>query len=75
MKCRIGITTDLERRKAEWQREYNLYNWQVLGTYGSKTEAQQAENRLSQQHGCQAHGGGDGNEYDTWCVYRFDYID
>lgn len=74
MGCRIGMTTDVEERKTYWQSQHpNLYNWQILGTYSSKTEAQRAETSFANQHGCVSHPGGDGSEYDTWYVYKFNY--
>lgn len=74
MACRIGITTDPDRRKTEWQREYpNLRNWQILETHNTKPAAQAAEDRLAKAYGCVAHPGGDGDYYDTWSVYYFQY--
>ncbi len=74
MNCRVGMTTDLESRKKHWQREHsNLYSWQILGTYKTKTEAQNAENSFAKLHNCTSHPGGDGNENATWYVYKFSY--
>lgn len=73
MPCRVGITTRPGERKAEWERSVvGLRNWRILGTYSTKREAQDHEDRYARQNGCQAsHGGGDG--VGRWSVYRFDY--
>lgn len=74
MACRVGITTNPERRKAEWEREYpNLTNWQILEIHATKSDAQAAENRLAKQLNCVAHPGGHGSDDDTWYVYYFEY--
>ena len=73
MACRIGITTDPESRKADWERKYpNLRNWRILETHQTKSQAQQAEDRLASQYGCEAHHGG-GSDPGPWSVYKFDY--
>lgn len=74
MSCRVGMTTDVEERKRHWKSQHgNLDNWQILGTYQTKTEAQNAENSFASSYGCVSHPGGDGNEHDTWHVYKFSY--
>ncbi len=74
MACRIGITTDPERREGEWRAEYpGLYGWEVFDWYDTKTAAQAAETYLARLHGCQASPGGGGEEYAQWAVYRFYY--
>ena len=74
MACRIGITTAPDRRKQEWQKQYpHMSDWKILTTCSSKSEAQAEEERLSKEHGCEAHPGGDGNEDATWYVYMFNH--
>jgi len=74
MACRIGITTDPDRREREWKREYpNLRNWKNLEWHKTKSAAQQAETRLARRLGCEAAPGGPGDEHDNWCIYKFDY--
>jgi len=74
MSCRIGITTDPDRRRGEWEKEYpNLRNWQILGRCKTKSAAQKAETHLAHRFGCEAAPGGPGKEHDNWCVYKFDY--
>ncbi len=80
MPCRVGITTDPENRKKDWERQVvGLTNWRKEFV-GSKEDAQQKEYlwqlacNLNQLHGeCHAHpGGGDPDKYGWW-VYEFDY--
>ena len=76
MACRVGITTDPVRRKAEWRKKYPLLtNWQVLEQHSTKASAQLAEIRLAHEYGCAAYQGG--REPDTpfviWSVYKFEH--
>lgn len=74
MACRVGITTDPNRRKREWETQYpTLRNWMIMGQYNTKSEAQKRENEVALLYGCVSAPGGAGNEYDTWYVYKFDY--
>ncbi len=74
MSCRVGMTTDIDSRKRYWEGQHSgLYGWEILGTYNTKTEAQNAENNFASSCGCVSHPGGDGNEDDTWHVYKFSY--
>ena len=77
MGCRIGMTTDLEQRKAYWEGQYpTLKDWQVLaGPFSSKAEAQKEETGLAKKHGCESHSGGDDPDYlgAKWYVYGFNY--
>ena len=74
MPCQIGITTNPDRRKQEWQNQRpSLRNWTILEQHRTKTAAQQAENRFARQHGCNSGSGGDGPENANWFVYKFDY--
>ena len=74
MACRVGITTDPDRRRREWELEYpNLRDWQVIGTHLSKTAAQAQETVEAARRGCAASAGGDGPEVATWYVYYFDH--
>lgn len=74
MACRVGITTNPERRKQEWISEYpNLTGWTILGSYSSKSAAQDRENREAASRGCVSSPGGSGPEYATWYVYYFRY--
>jgi hypothetical protein len=74
MGCRVGITTDPERRQSEWETVYkNLRQWQILGTYAKREDAQALETKTAEEHGCEASPGG--NEPDNpnvqWSVYHF----
>lgn len=74
MACRIGITTNPGERRQYWEgRHPNLRNWQILGRYNTRRDAQRAESRLALRYNCHAHQGGAGDEYAEWCVYKFDY--
>lgn len=76
MACRIGITTDLNARKAYWESVHpTLKDWQVLAGPTTRSEAQALETQLAEEHGCVAHPGGndpdDGSN--QWYVYGFNY--
>lgn len=72
MGCRVGITTDPDRRKREWQQEYpNLWDWKLLAEYATKSAAQARENEEAARRSCDSGYGGPGDEYDTWHVYYF----
>lgn len=48
MTCRIGITTNPNKRLAEWESQYGrALNCKILKTYASKAEAQRVENFLA----------------------------
>lgn len=76
MACRIGITTDPHTRKAHWQSVHpSLRDWQILAGPTSRENAQATETRLAQQHGCEAHPGGNepAGALAQWYVYGFNY--
>ena len=74
MPCRVGITTDPEGRKKDWERVHpSLTGWEILATYDNKTKAQARENVEAVIRGCEAHPGGSGDECATWFVYYFRY--
>ena len=74
MACRIGITTNEAERRQDWEREYpTLRNWRIVGSHGSKSEAQQQENQLAAKHNCDSSPGGAGPEIGNWVVYYFEY--
>ena len=74
MACRVGMTTDPEGRKADWEDHYRrIWGWKILGEYDTKSKAQTAETQFAEKLGCTAHPGGSGSEYATWYVYFFNY--
>ena len=74
MACQVGITTDPDRRKREWQSERpSLRNWRIVSTHRTKSAAQKKESEVAGNSGCNAHAGGSGPENATWHVYRFTY--
>ena len=73
MPCRVGITTDPDRRRAEWENEVvGLKNWRILQQFESRKEAQDYETSYAKRYNCHAHGGGRAAP-GPWYVYRFDY--
>ncbi len=76
MSCRIGITTNPNRRKQEWKKIHpSLTNWQILAKADTKSEAQEQETKLAHKYGCEAHQGGDDPDSHIviWYVYYFKY--
>ena len=76
MPCRVGITTDPDRRKREWRREHpHLHGWRTLMVCSSKKEAQRVENLKARKLECASSGGGDDSSYSgkRWHVYYFKY--
>lgn len=75
MPCRIGITTNPARRRAEWESEYpSLYGWEQRGPYSERSDAQRAETSLALEHDCEAApGGADPDSGRSWYVYKFNY--
>ena len=72
--CQVGITTDPERRKKEWQAQRpTLRNWMVLAEYNNKSAAPARETQEASRRGCNSGVGGTGPEYATWHVYYFEY--
>ena len=72
--CRIGMTTDPDRRKKEWERKENcVRNWKILGKYQSKKLAQEIEIKEAKKQNCDYHSGGRGKEKDNWFIYRFEF--
>ncbi len=76
--CRIGITTDLEKRKKDWTRDYLkegivIKNWTVLSVHQSKSAAQKAETREAKLQNCEAHPGGRNSNKKIWYVYKIEY--
>jgi len=76
MGCRVGITTDLERRKREWEGEcHSMRSWKKLDTYDTRSEAEEAEKEYAKEHGCVRSPGGrePDNPTKKWHLYRFDF--
>lgn len=77
MACRVGITTDPEERRAHWASQFpnTFRNWQIVGVYSSKSQAQARETELAHAWGCESHPGGGGPESAIWHVYYFQHND
>lgn len=77
MGCGIGITTNQKSRKAYWETVYkDVKDWQILaGPFDTKEEAQTEENRLTDEYGCDMHGGRDNPDTPgtQWHVYGFNH--
>lgn len=76
MGCRVGITTDPEARKEDWERDCpGFSNWRIIAEGLSRFEAQKKEDEYAKKHDCAASGGGRDpeNNQNNWSVYRFDY--
>ena len=74
-KCRVGMTTDPDGRKADWEAEIpNTTDWEWFGPYDSREEAQVVETALAEDGGCESHPGGREPENNKeWWVYKFTY--
>ncbi|MXY35922.1 MAG: hypothetical protein F4052_08490 [Dehalococcoidia bacterium] len=74
MACQVGITTDPDRRRSEWERDRpRLSHWRLVSTHRSKSAAQRAEIDYAERNNCNYGVGGAGPEVATWYVYRFSY--
>lgn len=76
--CRIGMTTDPNRRKKEWEREYrkqgkSIISWVILNTYKSKSSAQEFETREANKQNCESQQGGRDSKKTIWYVYKLEY--
>ena len=76
--CRIGITTDLKRRKQEWTNDYLekgivIKKWTVLSVHKSKSSAQKVETREAKKQNCIAHPGGRNSDKALWYVYKAEF--
>ena len=75
MPCRVGITTNPDRRRSEWDaRVVCLRKWQIVSEHWTKSGAQRAEAEYANKTGCEARAGGSGPEVGNWRVYRFNYV-
>ena len=73
MKKRIGITTDPQRRKKEWESLYpSLRNWRVVATGLTYDQAQEQEFCYVRGKGFIGNGGDYVPGY-VWSVYTFEY--
>ena len=80
MPCRVGITIDPVRRKADWEgKVVGLRNW-TQSLVGSKAAAQAEENSRKSTYNlrgnrgtCHGHPGGGDPDNGRWYVYEFDY--
>jgi hypothetical protein len=76
MGCRVGITTRPEERPHEWAHLYrNFRDCAMAGPFASRAAAQDLENYIAANCGCEAHRGGDEPHVPgrPWYVYRFSH--
>ena len=73
MPCRVGITTNYNERKAQWESQVvGFRNWRILKRFKSREKAQEYETWYAKRYGCHASGGGR-DDSGMWYVYRFEY--
>lgn len=73
MSCRIGITTNPDTRRAQWEKDLGRkVRFTILQTCATQSEAQQAETALAALNGCISSPGGQPAN-GPWYVYRIDY--
>ena len=76
-KCRVGMTTNPDQRKAKWEAEIpNTTDWKWFGPYDSRETTQAVETALAEDGGCESHhGGGEPENNNPWWVYKFTYTE
>jgi hypothetical protein len=73
MPCRIGITTDINGRRAYWRSQVvGFRNWRILRTFRRREDAQEYETWYAETFRCQAAPGG-APAPGLWYAYRFEY--
>ena len=73
MFCKIGITTDPDRKLKYWQNKHpRLVNWKVLKMCKTKAEAQALERQLAHRHRCQILPAEKDDDRAIWHIYRFE---
>lgn len=73
MPKRVGITSNLDRRKKEWGRKFKIKKWSVISTSLLTYEgAQKIEDRYKKR-GYIAHSGGRKKSGKVYSVYTFNY--
>ena len=75
MACRVGITTDPDRREKEWRRDCSsLRNWKVIRRGLTREAAQKLEIGIAKRLNCKfGQGGREPETGGSWAVYKFDY--
>ena len=73
MPCRVGITTEPDRRREEWEKQViGFRNWRILEQFDNRDDAQDYEDEYANEHNCEAHPGGE-EASGTWYVYYFKF--
>ncbi len=83
MPCKVGITTNPERRRLYWQeRTTGFAKWEILEVFRSKAAAKEYETAYALRHKCEAvpsssdtpsRGREPTIEGEWWYVYHFEY--
>ena len=74
MHCRVGITTNPDRRRDEWQDQViGFRNWKIVNQFDNREEAQAFEDQYAREFGCEAHPGGE-EAPGIWYVYYFEFV-
>ena len=76
MPCQVGMTTNPQRRREEWERDrriQSIANWRIVDRAATKTEAQRKEREWAAHLGCKYGEGGAGPEFAHWYIYVFEY--
>ncbi len=74
MPCRVGISTNPEKRRQDWEgRVVGLRKWRILNTFRSFRYAQDYEIRMANKYGCKAAPEGASGARGPWYVYYFEY--
>ena len=75
--CRIGMSTQVEKRIKYWKNRctkqgVKILSHKVLKVFDSKKEAQEYETHQAKEQKCIAHPGGSGPQKAKWTIYRLD---
>ena len=74
MPCRVGMTSNVLKRKQAWLSVHpNLYKWDVLKSGLTYAEALAEEQRIAEELGCENEAGGQKVEGSVYSIYCFHY--
>ncbi len=74
MRKRVGITTDPEQRRKDWEKEYpTLRDWNIVKRELTYEEAQALENVYKSTKEYEGHEGGPPKAGRVYSVYTFSY--
>lgn len=74
MLCKIGITTNPDKKLKYWQKKHSrVVNWNILETCETKSQARAKELQWAHRRRCETVPADKGDENATWHIYRFEY--